>query len=201
MKTRDAFALKDFDAQRILQRNFFLSKLKAPMLVDVDEEILDSWFNVAAISHLGTAKMRRRLDKVKRLQTVTAAYAKRLLEHELKIEKFIQDAKTKNRAAILQQKYRAAVESVGRLQKEINKLISDGEKSIPKVFCKELGERIRTAREALNLERKNVAFSLGISLHALGHFERGEREVSPYVIARLSELLGRSPNWLLGFTQ
>ena len=206
LKTKDAFGLRGFDAQRILGRKFFSSKFNLladadTWQIDSDEENLDSLFNVAAVSHLGTAKMKERLSKAQALKAATATYTQHLFKHELKLERFEQDAKYRERAILLRQRYRAAIESLGTLQKKINQLVSDGEKAIPKIFCRELGERIRTAREALNLERKDVAASLGVSFHALGYYERGSREPSPYTLARLSEILGRSPNWLLGFTQ
>ena len=201
-KSKDAFALGDFDAERILQRKFFFPM---PMSYnsdfDTDDENLDTYFNVAA-SHKGTLEMRQQLAKTQRLKALTAAYTKRIFEHTLKLEKFMRQADDETisqRAASLQKEYLKIIDSLGNLQKKINLLIRDGEKAIAKTFCKELGERIRQARETLSLERKDVATTLGISLHSLGHIERGEREPSPYTLARLSEILGRSPNWLFGF--
>ena len=202
-KSKDAFALRDFDAERILQRKFFSSKFGVSYNsdFDTDDENLDTYFNVAA-SYKGTLEMRQQLAKTQRLKALTAAYTKRIFEHTLKLEKFMRQASDETisqRAASLQKEYLKIIDSLGNLQKKINLLIRDGEMAIAKTFCKELGERIRQARETLSLERKDVATTLGISLHSLGHIERGEREPSPYTLARLSEILGRSPNWLFGF--
>ena len=203
-KTKDAFALNDFDKARILQRKFFFPM---PMSYNsdfnTDDENLDTFYNVAASSKEGTLKMRQELAKTQRLKALTAAYTKRIFEHTLKLEKFMRQGKSntiKQRAASLQQEYLKIVESIGDLQKKINLLIRNGEKAIAKTFCKELGERIRQARETLSLERKDVATTLGISLNTLAQYERGERELSPYTLARLSEILRRSANCLLGFT-
>ena len=204
-KTKDAFGLRGFDAQRILGRKFF--SLKFNLLADADTwqtdsdaENLDSLFNVAAVNHLGTAKMKERLSKAQALKAATATYTQHLFKHELKLERFEQDAKYHDRAILLRQRYRAVIESLGTLQKKINQLVSDGEKAIPKIFCRELGERIRTARESTGLKRQDVASTLGFSQNALAQYERGERELSPYTLVRLSEILGRSLNWLLGLT-
>lgn len=203
-KTKDAFALEKFDAERIFQRNFFLPMpMSYNSNFDTDDENLDSFYNVAAISQKGTLEMRQRLTRTQRLKALTAAYTKRIFEHTLKLENFMRQGKSetiKQRAARLQQKYLRITESLGNLQKKINLLIRDGEKAIAKTFCKELGERIRQAREILSLERIEVATTLGISLNTLAQYERGERELSPYTLARLSEILRRSANWLLGFT-
>lgn len=204
-KTKDAFGLRGFDAQRILGRKFFSSKFNLladadTWQIDSDAENLDSLFNVAAVSHLGTAKMKERLSKAQALKAATATYTQHLFKHELKLERFEQDAKLKERAILLRQRYRAAIESLGTLQKKINQLVSDGEKAIPKIFCRELGERIRTARESTGLKRQDVASTLGFSQNTLAQYERGERELSPYTLMRLSEILGRSLNWLLGLT-
>lgn len=203
-KSKNAFALRDFDAERILQRKFFSSKFGVSYNsdFDTDDENLDTYFNVAA-SYKGTLEMRQQLAKTQRLKALTAAYTKRIFEHTLKLEKFMRQASDETisqRAASLQKEYLKIIDSLGNLQKKINLLIRDGEKAIAKTFCKELGERIRQARETLSLERKDVATTLGISLNTLAQYERGERELSPYTLARLSEILRRSANCLLGFT-
>lgn len=203
-KSKNAFALRDFDAERILQRKFFFPM---PMSYNsdfnTDNENLDTFYNVAASSEEGTLAMRQQLARTQRLKALTAAYTKRIFEHTLKLEKFMRQASDetiRQRAASLQQEYLKITESLGNLQKKINLLIRNGEKAIAKTFCKELGERIRQARETLSLERIDVSTTLGISLNTLAQYERGERELSPYTLARLSEILRRSANWLLGFT-
>ena len=202
MKKRNAFALLGFDSEKILQRNFFLNRLGL-VHEDTDNNVLDL-YNVMAISYLGTKQMSERLAKLKKLKSAVADYTTKFLKHEYKLEQFMnQCAKDKekyDRAYILKQCYREAIEFLGKLQKDIANLIRDGEKSIPKVFCREMGDRIIKARNSVGLSRLEVANELGLSQNSLGQYERGEREMSPWTLARLSELLSRSPNQLLGYS-
>lgn len=201
-KTRNAFALRDFDTERILQRNFFLHRLGV-VHEDTDNNVIDI-YNVAAISHLGTKRMTEHLAKLQKLKAAVAAYTKKLLKHEYKLEQFMnqcaRDKEKYDRTYTLKNCYCEAIELLGNLQKEIAKLIREGEKSIPKIFCREMGERIIKARNNAGLSRLEVANELGLSQNALGQYERGEREISLWTLARLSELLSRSPNQLLGYS-
>lgn len=202
MKTREAFALRDFNPAAILQQKFFRTRFKLLNATD-DETNLDELFNPAAVAHLGSKEMQERLHEAERLKKIVAVYTKRLLNHELKLEKFLQrelDDATHARAWILQQSYLVAINLCGKLQARIGQLIRDGRKTISKMFDAEFGERIQAARELIGMSRDELSFQLGFSLNTVGQYERGERQPTPLTIVQMCEILGRTPNQLFGFS-
>lgn len=50
------------------------------------------------------------------------------------------------------------------------------------------GENIREIREKNNHTREELANKLGISLSAMGKYERGERRVSPDLMEKIAEI-------------
>lgn len=198
MKTREAFALRNFNPAAILQQKFFRTRFK--LLNATDDENLDTNFNPAAVAHLGSKEMQERLHEAERLKKSVAAYVRRLLNHELTLQKFLQRELDDARAINLQQAYLVAINACGQLQARIGQLIRDGRKTISKTFDAEFGERIQAARELIGMSRSELAMQLGFSLNTAGQYERGERQPSPQTIAQMCEILGRTPNQLFGFS-
>ena len=60
-----------------------------------------------------------------------------------------------------------------------------------------LGRRLREAREYVGLSQEEVAFSLAVSRPAVGHIESGIRKVEAFELSKLSELYGRTVDYLL----
>lgn len=60
-----------------------------------------------------------------------------------------------------------------------------------------LGRRLREAREYVGLSQEDVAFSLSVSRPAVGHIESGSRKVEAFELSKLSELYGRTVDYLL----
>lgn len=60
-----------------------------------------------------------------------------------------------------------------------------------------LGRRLREAREYVGLSQEEVAFALSISRPAVGNIEAGSRKVEAFELSKLSELYGRSVEYLL----
>lgn len=61
----------------------------------------------------------------------------------------------------------------------------------------QLGRRLREAREYVGLSQEEVAFALSVSRPAIGHIEAGSRKVEAFELSKLSELYGRSVDYLL----
>lgn len=60
-----------------------------------------------------------------------------------------------------------------------------------------LARRLREAREYVGLSQEEVAFALAISRPAVGHIESGTRKVEAIELNKLSELYGRTVDFLL----
>ncbi|MBO8159720.1 helix-turn-helix transcriptional regulator [Thermosyntropha sp.] len=66
-----------------------------------------------------------------------------------------------------------------------------------KLNNKEIGQRIREARERLNLTRHELAEIVEISDYYMGQIERGERQMSLPLLAKLVECLHLSADYVL----
>lgn len=62
----------------------------------------------------------------------------------------------------------------------------------------QLARRLRQAREYVGLSQDDVAVSLGLSRPAITHIESGTRRVEAVELETLSQLYGRSVQFLLG---
>ncbi|ROR21402.1 DNA-binding XRE family transcriptional regulator [Comamonas sp. BIGb0124] len=60
-----------------------------------------------------------------------------------------------------------------------------------------LAKRLRDAREYIGLSQEEVAFALAVSRPAVGHIESGARKVEATELSKLSELYGRTVDYLL----
>lgn len=62
---------------------------------------------------------------------------------------------------------------------------------------KEIGERLKKARERKNLKQNRVALSLGIHNSTLAKYESGDREPDNETLKSLATLYEVTPNWIL----
>ncbi|MFG6439761.1 helix-turn-helix domain-containing protein [Roseateles sp. LKC17W] len=60
-----------------------------------------------------------------------------------------------------------------------------------------LGRRLKEARDYVGLSQEEVAFALSISRPAVGNIESGSRKVEAFELNKLSELYGRTVDYLL----
>lgn len=201
MKTRDAFALRDFDGERILKRKFFSSCYLFHKPTDDDN--LETFF-VERIKNAPTECIKRALRELSQIKSYASEYTRRLLRHEARLERLMQkirsDGEKYNRAYMLCQCYMAAISFSAKLQSKINSMIRKGKRILQKIFDVEFGERIIEARALAGLSRQELALILEVPLTTLANYERGTREPPPLIIVRLAEVLGRTPNQLLGFS-
>lgn len=62
---------------------------------------------------------------------------------------------------------------------------------------KEIGDRLKRARETRNLKQNRVALSLGIHNSTLAKYESGDREPDNETLNKLANMYEVSPNWIL----
>lgn len=62
---------------------------------------------------------------------------------------------------------------------------------------REIGRRIRQARESAGLTQEDLGRRLEISGVAVGHYERGARSVGIAELERIADILGRPVTWFL----
>lgn len=198
MKQHDAFALRDFDEERILQRKFF-RQLELP--VGTDEEILDA-FNVSSLKD--SEAMTARLDDLRGLKAKVAAYTKRILDHHAKLEKFFDkagDDKEKfYRVWQLRQCYANINNLLGNLQTNINHIERVGEKDLDEQRKREFATRLRQARKTAGLTQLDVAMALYGTINKYASYEQGKTEPPIPSLIRICRLMKIDANELLGLS-
>jgi len=72
-----------------------------------------------------------------------------------------------------------------------------GEKDLSNKEWEEIGNRIRARRKSCNIKQSELAEKIGISLSHMSGIENGRQHPSIYVLIRLSEILGVTPDYFL----
>lgn len=217
-KTKDAFAFRDFDVDKILQRKFFNMDgfIDAEKFAERNVQFqvfvkTCSSFNDDIVPVEKYDDAHRRLNLLLRK---LGDYDDRIRNHAKKLEKFavaladkiaISDEHLESRrrqyrrAKFLIEKYgevRGAISEIYmRAHIQINML---GER-VKKLYRKRFAERLKQARLKLELPQWSLADEIDLTTAAYQFYEKGKREPSITTLIRLSRSLGVTPNWLLGF--
>lgn len=203
MKTKNAFAFRDFDSERILQRPFFKNFLFVPNQSDaqimeslnmVAEDSIDAWernlYVIKAI-HDQLSELRRLINK---------HYKKRLERYNKK------KSKPKNisvpelhRSAPVVEYFDASLK-VLELMNKFRALYREIEKKLQIRYRKEFASRLKQARQAMGMTQKQLGDLIQVSPQGFSLYERGERDVSVSTIIRLAKILNMSGDQILGLT-
>ncbi len=230
MKTRNAFAFRDFDATRILQRPFF-KKLREvyPVIEDRNDEEL---FKADARPLVELPVLEMKLNVLDELLIWVTKYQKHLERHGERLTRYARAVAIKlatdentdiatlrakhRRANELLMKYcgyqilsfgkvkisdiTSAAEHVGELFKKIVSLYKDVDEYIKGSYRKTFADRLKFARQKTGLSQRAFAPKLNMSQNGYALYETGQRDPSIPTLIRLSKILNRSVDWLLGQT-
>ena len=201
MKTKNAFAFRDFDSLRILQRPFFKNfyfdsnKSDAEILQslnDTKEDSVDSWekslYAIKAIhDRLGEFRHLINRHNEKRLDT----YNKR----KSKLEN-VKITELQRPAPVME--YFSASLSVLELMNKFKNLYRDIEKKIQVRYRKDFAGRLKRIRQDLKLTQKQFGDLIRVSPQVFSFYERGEHDIPVHTIIRLAKALNMSGNQILG---
>lgn len=223
-KTRDAFAFRDFDPERILQRPFFRG-----FEVDfdkTDEEILQKFSATDSDSFEIT---RDKFDIIGALLVRAVEYQQkhikrhgdRLTKYTRALEYKIATDETANievlrkrhkRVDELSMKYCGAVtaegitsylfagiavKDVGGLCQKIAKIYKELDGKIKSHYRKIFAERLKQARKELRLTQAELGMRLGLSQRAISNYENAERDPSVDLLVRISTKSKHPIDWFL----
>lgn len=218
-KTKDAFALRDFDAQRILQRRWFKD---LDLARGNDEDVLLSFLNVYEKPIFRILRpdeegylegMLENLDTIARLVDRSGVYEARIENHmsrlngmqKIYVEKFMttEDKTYKQkfeRTTELIKSYREVLNSITVLREKISLKEEMANQSCKYIFRKYyFGSRLREARKAAGMTQQQLADRVGLRTYApITQYERGINDPSILTLIRLSAELKCSADWLLG---
>lgn len=199
MKTKDAFALRNFDEQRILSRPFF-KKLNLP---DLDDEENLETFDVTTLE--SSVSMEKRLEQLHELYSTALNFNRLILRHRERLKRLMKNFAQKKlesryeRAAGLWLKYNWFSEVTELFCLKFGRLFQHGEQAIQTQFRKEFATRLKEARRAAGLTQLELALKLkSVTANGYGSWEQGRTEPSIAMIIRLCHELHISADKLLG---
>jgi DNA-binding XRE family transcriptional regulator len=201
MKTQNAFAFRDFDSARILQRPFFkdfhfdTDKSDAQILDSlsiVPEDSIDTWernLYIIKVTYERLLKFRRLINRhnENRLDKYNKRKAK---SQDVKITELTRPA------SIME--YFSASLSVLELINKFKLLYSEIEKKIQVRYRKEFGMRLRQIRQNLGLTQAKFGDLVQVSPQVFSLYERGEHDIPVHTIIRLAKVLDMSSDQILG---
>jgi DNA-binding XRE family transcriptional regulator len=194
MKTKNAFAFRNFDSARILQRPFFkdfyfeTDKSDEEILQSLSkatEDAVDSWeknLYVIKATHERLTEFRKLIDR----------------HNEKRLAYFYRKPNENNKRRVNEMEYFSASLSVLELMNKFEKLYYDIEKKIQARYRKEFGNRLRQGRKSLGLTQKQLGALIQVSPQTFSLYERGEQDVPVYAVIRLTKALNISSEQLLG---
>lgn len=207
-KTRNAFAFKDFDSARILQRPFFKEfRFDADK---TDKEILQSLMNVDKDSALAIEIKQQTLKEIAVALTdflsMMDRHCKRLGKYLVRIKenfnpentdvKFIQNRMTRGNTLFFNYTFNLP-ENYINLEILASKCYEKIGSSLQGVYRREFGERLRQARKKAGLSREVIGDFVGLSPNSYGQYETGRHEPSVVSLIKLSRILNVSLDWLI----
>ena len=222
MKTTDAFALCDFDETRILKRPFFyrIKDKRGTWLFRLygadDEDILSSYQNKAQnfFDLDNFADAQRELDNLTHILENLKAYEKKLNHHYSRLEKYFQRLNQRvcsdetlsadvirqktRRINCLRERYLSACNATARLWKSIESFIAGLEEDYSLQYSRTFAVRLRQARKEARLTQAQLAAQIGMTQGGYTQYENAGREPSLSTLAKLSRILKRPTDWLLG---
>lgn len=201
-KTKNAFALANFDKSRILSREYF-RKLNLPK--GTDKEILQSFdiseVNGAEKAIVVFADMRQMiksyLERIKRhalkLEGVNKKIAVRIVEsgdNETLKEKF-------ERSKVLSQKYNDVTFDIGNLFHRLQDKMDGCDAVTGKFYRKKFAAKLKENRKKKNLTQTRLGQKLGIVHSGVVAYENAQRDPSLSMLWRMAKILDISPTELL----
>lgn len=196
MKTRNAFALRDFDATRILQRPYFKNFREEYHIADkTDEEILDS---LNAADDDSVDDMERKKHAIDIVHEKLIDFHHFICRHQKRLNQ--RKYRDENIDDIVLGYFYAAIDCV-ELTKKFFALYNEVEKSIQQQHRIEFAARLKQARRTAGYTQRQLADMVQISPTGFAQYEQGRNDPSLLTLSRISKILKISSDKLLGITR
>lgn len=193
MKTRKAFALKDFDEEKILQRPYF-KKFNLPNASDA--EILEM---LQATGDDTISEMEQKLNQIKSLFNRVIKFHEFIWRHIGRLDKFaIYQAVKYKKVNVSTIEYHTADWSVSNLAGILQGNFYNLEKKIQARYRKQFTANLRKFLKASGLNQKQLGELIHISPQGMSHYAKGDRDMSIPTLARVVKILNISADKLLG---
>ena len=197
-----AFALKDFDASRILSRNYF-SKLNLPKGTDKDilksirlsntespENAIEKYKSIRQYLRNYFAQMKRHIARLERYSAKIAVALVEVGENKPLRDKYLQAKEFKDC-------YLNAKSAVNYLYSDVNDDIDGYSNIIDGYYRRKFARNLKQARKAAGLTQKELAAQIGMTQGGFTSYETGRIEPSLATLKKLSKILKVSTDSLL----
>ena len=203
MKTRDAFAFRGFDPERILQRPYFRHwRNKYHVRCDLsDAKILASIMHVE--THLPLIELENAV--LTELMILLEEFQKLIQRHanamDGRLERYRRAVSLQDRLDRVDEMTHLYIidvaRAVGTLAVEVKERWQTSERTLQTAYRKRFGERLKKAREVAGLTRQQFAAKCNLSMQQVHYYENGQREPSLTSLKRFAWTLKVSIDWLL----
>ncbi len=201
-KTRNAFALKDFDRARILQRPYFKD-------FNFDKDLTDEKILSSLSAQIGDSipELERKNETLSKIYDRLCKYIERVQIHKEKVSYWNYEHHRHNliktpeseRANFLSEAYLFDIIFPAKtFSLAVKVLWQNLESILHKRYRDRFAERLKEIRKASKLSRRELASKLGYTENGYGKFESGRNEPNLATIINLSRYLNVSTDSLLG---
>ena len=201
MKTKNAFAFRDFDSARILQRPFFKNFYFEPDKSDAEilKSLNDSTEDSVDSLEKNLYAIKAILDRLKEFRHLINRHNEKRLDtynkKKSKSEK-VKITELQRPAPIME--YFSTSLSVLELINKFKNLYRETEKKIQVHYRKNFAARLKQIRQDLGLSQRQLGDLIGISPQGFYFYEHGKRDVPVHTIIRLAKALNMNGNQILG---
>lgn len=191
-KKIDAFALRNFDETRILQRPYFRqfnlpNQPDAEIIQSLQVADDDSIDNIEKkINHLDCV-----LDKLVDFHHIISRHLNKLGRY-----KFHKTKPTRTDDLVV--KYFAVEIKCANLSAKISQLSDELEKAVPKIYRKVFTDNLKKYRQAAGMTQKQLADLVNVTPQSLSRYALGQLEVPLHILIRIARVLNVTTDKLLG---
>ena len=217
-KTKNAFAFRDFDAERILQRPYFKewrekyhvdtgktdAEILSTLAVTDAENVKETEFKNRCLAvldeycrNLPKWLLRHSNAKDGRLKKIRHTLKKKLDSSPNADNSFLQ-AQLSRELELVKFYFLEVVPAAYDLGLAVNKACRNSGLILQAMYKRQFGERLRQAREAAGFTRADLVDVLNITPNAYGLYETGKRDVAAMSLRKLAQVFNVSTDWLLG---
>lgn len=212
-KTKDAFALRGFDTERILQRPYFKRLFDIFYSENIpDTELLEKM--LLSKSQQSAWEVKKFIGFLNRLVLEKLKYDYLLAGHMETLEKLMHYYSDKyvqtsmpiykekyNRAFNLKEFYFKVYETLEKIfiEDRVAKILFKSKEVLKSICQKQFGSRLKQAREKAGLTQAQLSFRTGLKTFSpIAQYEQGRREPSITTLFLIATELNCSLDWLLG---
>lgn len=196
-KTRNAFALKDFDRARILQRPYFKD-------FNFDKNLTDEKILSSLSAQIGDSipELERKNETLSKIRSRLHEYAKRIEKHTDKIR--LWGSNKSEQSAEYSRAFGLTIDLalinafLRNFFIAVTLSLKKSESTLRKRYRDRFAERLKEIRKEGKLSRRELAERLGYKPSGFAELESGRNEPNLTTLIRLSQELNTSADWLLG---